>query len=437
MINMNIQNKPYLVFYGPVDCYAGYGARSRDLVKALIKQNKYDIEIISCNWGNTTKGFLNPENEDHKQILDRIVINLKKKPFIFIMNTIPNEMQQIGNYNILITAGIETDICSAPWIEGCNRADLVLVSSEHAKKAFKASTFEKRNNQTQQVESIIKLTTKVEVLFEGVDLTTYFPHNEVNNNINEQLKNIPEDFCFLFIGHWLQGVFGEDRKDVGGLIKTFLETFKNKKNKPALILKTQSATSSCIDRDDILNKINAIQKTVTGNLPNIYLLHGELTDNEINDLYNHPKVKAHISFTKGEGFGRPLLEATLSLKPVITTAWSGHMDFLKPEFNRLIGGALTPVHPSAIIPDMIIEGSKWFTLNYKQASDIMEDVINKYPKYLENAKRQAYRTKTEFSLEKMQEKLAKIMDENVPEYKPLILPKLSAITLPKLIRKNE
>lgn len=427
-------NKPYLVFYGPVETFSGYGARSRDLVKSLINQNKYDIQIISCNWGNTPKGFLNPEIEEHKQILDRINPNMKKQPDVWVMNTIPSEMQKIGKYNILITAGIETDICSAPWIEGCNRADLVLVSSEHAKKAFEASTFEKRNSQTGQPEGIIKLATKVEVLFEGVDLNVYNNNTMGINvsNVHEQLKDIPETFCFLFVGHWLQGSFGEDRKDVGGLIKTFLETFKNKKNKPALILKTQSATPSCIDRDDILGKINAIQKTITGNLPDIYLLHGELTDNEINNLYNHPKVKAHVSFTKGEGFGRPLLEATLSLKPVITTAWSGHTDFLKPEFNRLVGGMLTPVHPSAIVPDMIIEGSKWFTLNHKQAADIMEDVFTNYPKYLENAKRQAYRSKTEFSLEKMQEKLAKIMDENVPEYKPLILPKLTNLTLPKL-----
>lgn len=170
---MNIQNKPYLVFYGPVDCYAGYGARSRDLVKSLINQNKYDVQVISCNWGNTAKGFLNPENEEHKQILDRINPNIKKQPDIWIMNTIPSEMQKVGKYNILITAGIETDICSAPWIIGCNNADLIIVSSEHAKKAFQNSTFEKKNNQTGQLEEIIKLQKPIEVLFEGADLNTY------------------------------------------------------------------------------------------------------------------------------------------------------------------------------------------------------------------------------------------------------------------------
>ncbi len=424
-------NKEYLVFYGPVDCYAGYGARSRDLVKALIAMDKYDIEIISCNWGQTPKGFLNPENEEHKQILDRIVLQPKKQPNIWIMNTIPSEMQPVGKYNILITAGIETDLCSPQWIEGCNRADLILVSSEHAKKVFLDSKYHKRNDKTNQIEGEVKLEKPIEVLFEGVDLKTYFKYTPSNN----LLKNIPESFCFLFIGHWLQGPIGEDRKNISGLIKTFLETFKDKKEQPALILKTQSATPSYIDREEILNKINNIQKTIKGKLPNIYLIHGELTDKEINSLYNDPKVKVHISFTKGEGFGRPLLEASTSAKPIITTKWSGHLDFLKPEFNSLIGGQLQPIHPDSIVNEMLISESKWFNIDYKQSSLVMVDIKNNYNKYLENAKRQAYKSKTEFSLEKMQEKLAKIMDENVPEYKPLILPKLSNITLPKLNTK--
>ena len=40
---------------------------------------------------------------------------------------------------------------------------------------------------------------------------------------------------------------------------------------------------------------------------------------EMNEMYNHPKVKAHLTFTHGEGFGRPLLEASFSGKPIIST----------------------------------------------------------------------------------------------------------------------
>ena len=43
-----------LVFISaPVDTYSGYGARSRDIVKALLKANKYYIKIIPQRWGST------------------------------------------------------------------------------------------------------------------------------------------------------------------------------------------------------------------------------------------------------------------------------------------------------------------------------------------------------------------------------------------------
>ena len=58
----------------------------------------------------------------------------------------------------------------------------------------------------------------------------------------------------------------------------------------------------------------------------------------MNQIYNHPKVKAMVSLTKGEGFGRPLLEFTASKKPLIVSGWSGHMDFIKPDTAIVLGG---------------------------------------------------------------------------------------------------
>jgi hypothetical protein len=109
---------------------------------------------------------------------------------------------------------------------------------------------------------------------------------------------------------------------MGYTIKSFLETFKNKPKgkRPALILKVQAGSgTSIMDREELLNRIDAIRKTVKGDLPNIYLLHGEMSDAEMNELYNHGKVKAMISLTKGEGFGRPLLEFSLVNKPIIAS----------------------------------------------------------------------------------------------------------------------
>ena len=250
--------------------------------------------------------------------------------------------------------------------------------------------------------------------------------------INLDLDGIKESFCFLFVGHWLQGNFGHDRKNVGYMIKAFLETFKNKKKQPALIIKTQSANASIMDRDAILKKIDDIRKTVKGTLPNIYFLHGEMSDDEINELYNHDKVKAMISFTKGEGFGRPLLEFSLVNKPIIASAWSGHTDFLSPEFTYAVKGSLEKVHPSAAVKNMILEQAEWFKPEDSDTGTAMRAVYENYKKYAELAKRQGYRSRTEFSFEKMAEKLDEILSSNLPEFPKQVELKLPKLELPKL-----
>ena len=423
--------KPLLVISCPIDTFSGYGARARDIVKSLLKSEKYEVKILSQRWGNTPFGFLQSENPEHKAMLDCILPNpqLPKQPDVWIQLTVPNEFQPIGKFNIGITAGIETTICAPEWIGGLNKMNLNLVSSNHAKTVFENSKFEKRNTQTQQLEEFIELKSPVEVLFEGVDTNIYKKiENFQSNELFNQINNIPEKFAFLFIGHWLQGDLGQDRKDVGMLIKTFLETFKNKPIKPALILKTSGATPSIMDRDDMLSKIQSIRTLVGGeNLPNVYLLHGEFSDEEINELYNHPKVKTFVSFTKGEGFGRPLLESSVTQKPVIASNWSGHIDFLDPQMSVLLPGNITQLHPSAVVKDMLLPESGWFTVDYKKASQTLEDVYKKYDKFLDGAKRQSYRSRTEFSLDKMGEKLIDILDKNAPKPLELKLPQLKKI----------
>ena len=179
------------------------------------------------------------------------------------------------------------------------------------------------------------------------------------------------------------------RKNVGMLIKAFFEVFKGKKNRPALVLKTSIIGPSYMDRDEILKRIKQIRETVNSkDLPNIYLLHGELEDEQMNYLYNHPKVKAMISFTKGEGFGRPLLEFTLTQKPLLASGWSGHLDFLDQEFANLLPGEVKQVDRSAV-NDFILEQSGWFNIDQGYASKSMEDMFKNYKNYIGKAKQLA------------------------------------------------
>ena len=436
--------KPYCVISAPLDTQSGYGHRSRSFIKALyeLKNHEWDIQLLSQRWGQTSQGFI-ADNAKEWGWMDPLIIKnqqIPKQPDYFFMISIPNEANAIGKtFNVMVTAGIETDMCAPSWIDGINRMDLTLVSSEHAKKVFEASTF-REQNQVGQVIRDIKLQKKVEVLQEEIDTTKYFfidDQQEISDmeetDLVSALDEIQEDFCYLFVGHWLQGDLGEDRKNVGLTVYTFLDTFKNKKKKPALVLKTSGGATSILDRDQILEKIDSIRKSFdpTDELPNIYLLHGEVDDKDMNYLYNHNKIKAMISLTKGEGFGRPLLEFTVAKKPLIVSYWSGQTDFLDMDYIVPVLGELRPIHPSAQVKDILIPESKWFYPNEKQVKQVMTDVFENYQKYIPFAKRQAHKSITEYSFEKLKEKL-KVYLDSFPQTQQLQLPKLKKISVPTL-----
>ena len=427
-------SKPVVLVTAPVGTRSGYGAHSRDIVRSLIELDKYDVKVWSVRWGNTPMNALNDMEPRDKIIIDRLLQTpqLPQQPDIHMHIVVPNEFSPIGKYNIGVTAGLECTACPPEWIQGMNKMNLNIVPSTFVKNTMTSISFDIQDEKTKQLKGQLRLDKPIEVLFEGADSETYKKTNKLSKSIVEEMKNVKESFNFLYVGHWLQGKLGEDRKDTGMLVKVFLETFKNQKNKPGLILKTSGASFSVLDREDILKKIDNIKKTVKGDLPNIYLLHGDLTDDEVNDLYNHPKVKAHVNITHGEGFGRPLLEASISGKPVIASSWSGHLDFLNSKQSVLVSGQMVDVPKSSFPENMRIEGAQWFTADYQQVSSYMKDVFKNYRKYSNNSMKLGKINQSLFSLKKMTAELGKILDNYVPDF-----PKEVELKLPKLKKVGE
>ena len=433
--------KPVCVVSCPIDTFSGYGARSRDFVNALIKVKgeDWDVKIMPQRWGECPWNYLPQDDPLRKRFIQGVDNN--NRPEIWMQITVPNEFQPVGTqHNIGVSAGIESNIYPGDWIEGSNRMNLNFLSSKHSKDVLDNTQLEKKDNKTNKSIGTVKFNGTSEVLFEGVDLNNYYKNPEKSSILDD----IKEDFCFLYTGHWLPGKFGEDRKNTGLMLKTFLETFNtSSKKKPALIMKTNQIDYSNLDREDILQKIEAVTKMVKGNLPNIYLLHGEMTEEELNQVNNDPKVKAFINFTKGEGFGRPLLEQAITGKPVICSGWSGHIDFIKPEYNILVGGELKNVHESAA-NNMLLKESQWFNINTDVASRAMKDIFKNYKKYWESSRKQTQYLKDNYSFDSMCDLLRGYLDKHVGEVKtapknvPLQLPKLQPLSkqkpqeLPKL-----
>jgi len=418
--------KPVFTISAPVDTYSGYGARARDIVKSIIELDKYEVKIMSQRWGDTPKDFIDNHSE-WKFLKPLLIRNLTEQPDIWMQITIPTEFQSVGKYNIGCTAGVESTGCAAPWVEGLNRMDLNLVSSEHSKKVFTDIKFEQKDKATNVVQKLIQLEKPIEVLFEGVNLDTYFYKNPKDVNIN--LDKIEESFCYLFVGHWLNGEFGHDRKNIGVLVKNFFDAFKGQKSQPALILKSCLGRNSYLSREELLGKIKVIKKSypVGTKLPNVYIFNGNLSDEQVNDLYNHPKVKSMVSFTKGEGYGRPLAEFGLSKKPIIASGWSGHVDFLTQGNCILLPGDLEPVHASAA-NQWLLKETQWFKVDNAASIKALKDVYDNYKKYTVGAKKHGHHIKTKFSFDAMKELLGKVLKENIP-----LIPKQVELSLPQLI----
>ena len=422
-------NKKLLLFQGPVFTRSGYGDHSRDLLHSLYKMDKYDIKIVPKRWGNTPQNNI-PQNEFGSWMLQNLATRLDRQPDIFIQVSVANEFEPIGKFNIGVTAGVETTVIPKDFIDGANKMDLVIVPSNFTKQIFEKTQYQELHRETKQVVNEFRVNKPVEVLFEGVDTTVFGQESEL-----DILEGVEPDFNFLFVGHWLKGKLGEDRKDVGMLIRTFSTIFNYlpKDKRPGLILKTSQAGFSITDRETIKAKINDVLKGIK-EPPTIYLLHGDLTQEEMNSLYQHPKVKAMLSFTKGEGYGRPLAEFASTGKPVVVSGWSGQVDFLPQENSVLLQGSLREVDDSAA-DKFLMKESKWFTVNYSDAANKIYQLYNDYDEYLKQSKPLKLHIKNNFSLRKMKEDFESLLDkytDGLPTQVDFQLPKLKLPKLKKL-----
>ncbi|MBI5178718.1 MAG: glycosyltransferase family 4 protein [Nitrospinae bacterium] len=88
--------------------------------------------------------------------------------------------------------------------------------------------------------------------------------------------------------------------------------------------------------------------TVRGKTPSI---------EELAWLYR--SANCYVLPTRGEGFGRPYLEAAACGVPVIATGWSGQLDFLNRKNSRLLKYRLVDIPAPAALDCYFLAGQKW------------------------------------------------------------------------------
>jgi glycosyltransferase involved in cell wall biosynthesis len=402
-------NKPILVLQAPIATRSGYGDHSRDILKSLFELDKYDVKIVPTRWGNTPQDQINPQTEFGQKVIQNITTQVDRQPDIFIQVSVANEFKKVGKYNIGITAGVESTVAPQEFLQGGNQMDLIITPSEFTKEVLVKTTYTQVDKTTKKEIGQVKLDRPVEVLFEGVDTSIFNGKSK-----KSVLDSVDTDFNFLFVGHWLAGGLGHDRKDVGMMIKTFCTVFKSlpKDKQPGFILKTSHAGFSVGDREKIAINIKNITEEFGDKCPPIHLVFGDLSESELNDLYNDDKVKAMVSFTKGEGYGRPLAEFATTGKPIIVSNWSGFTDFLPKEHTLYLDGELQNIDESAS-NKFLLKEAKWFYVNYSKAAQVLYKTYDKYTDALKQSAGLKTNINNNFTLDKMSSKLGEILDKYV------------------------
>ena len=396
---MTTQKKFVTYFEAPVLNRSGYGLTSDAIFHSLYTYPLFQVTVLPTAWGSCAPR-LSPSPYD---ALIRGSFPKQREipqPHILVSNTIPYMSKPVGTmFNINYCAGLETDKCPDMFMKGVNQWNLNIVGSNFAKAGY--------------LNSNTKPSCPIEVVNFGVDTNAYKMTSTENPEVERAMAEVKENQCFLFVGQITSPHLFGDRKDMSNLIKTFCETFKGKADKPALIVKTGGTVYSAADRNYTLERIQVVKQMVPNNDVNVYLIHGELNDEEMNALFNHKRIIAHVSFTHSEGYGLPLLQGSLSGKPVIASNWSGHLDFLPEDKAILLKGKVEQIPPYCASEFFLAE-SKWFNVDYEAAKETLTKFY--YGDRTEiNVKAQilARQNAKEFSLEAFEKKFHRVMDKYI------------------------
>lgn len=353
--------KKTVILRGPVLTESGYGVHARQIARWLFdladRTGNIDVVTEPLPWGAT------PWHVDvyaHDGLIGRLLqaAGKRDKYDVSLQLQLPNEWNPfLADFNVGITAGVEGDVCNPAWISAINRMDLLIVPSEFVKGVF-TNTGEVKTNIVVIPEAFIDAVAKPELPELDLELKT--------------------DFNFLLFGQITGNNPENDRKNIFYAVKWLCEQFKDSPD-VGIVIKTNTGRHTVVDRMRTTNMLAQLTMEIKkgAEFPKFYLLHGDMTDDEVASLYRHPKIKALVAPTRGEGFGLPILEAASSGLPVIATGWSAHTEFLGKGKYVKLDYRLEQIHQSRVDNQIWMPNAKW--ANVKE-----EDFKHRVKKFVES-----------------------------------------------------
>ena len=362
--------KKNVLLVGPLLTRSGYGEQARFALRALrSRPDLFEIFIKPITWGKTSWITDNtPERRWIDETIEKTIGYMQQggQFDLSLQVTIPNEFQKVAPRNIGYTAGIETTQPAPIWTQQCNEMDSVIVVSNHSKNVLEMARFEGVDTDTNQ-KVVLENNTKITAVNYPAKTFDKLPDLELE---------LDTSFNFLTVAQL------GPRKDVESTIQWFLQEFKD--DDVGLVIKTNVAKNCLMDRSLCLSNLKAMidQAATPERKCKIYMIHGNLTDEEMHALYVDEKINAMVAIPHGEGFGLPIFEAAYSGLPIVSIGWSGQCDFLydheiprQPHFYE-VAFDIRPVPPAALWEGVIVKESGWAYAREQSAKEQMRNCYN-------------------------------------------------------------
>ena len=404
-----------VIVRAPALSQSGYGEHARFILRALrSKPELFDVYLLNIPWGQTSWIW---EDNEERQWIDSIIektVHYGQQGGQFDVSlqvTIPNEWQRMAPVNIGVTAGIESTKIAPQWVQKSLEMDKIILTSNHAKFGFENTEVPAIDQSTGQ-----QVMAKVDRPLEVVG----YPVKEIKPaKLDIELKH---DFNFLFVGTWIA------RKNFENTVKWFVEEFYEQE--VGLVLKTTMSKNCIRDRNFVEQRLKSLLSEYEGRKCSIHLIHGDMSEEEMTGLYQHPKISAMVNIAHGEGFALPLFEAAYNGLPIVTTSWSGHTDFLymdtkdkkgkskKTPMFQVVSYDIRPVQQEAVWEGVIQADSQWCFAKEWSYKKALRTAFKEHGAAKSKAKKLQKWVKEEFAESKQYEKLCKSIygEGELPEW---------------------
>jgi glycosyltransferase involved in cell wall biosynthesis len=321
---------PTVVWHAPLFDASGYAEEARQFILGLDAVGIRTRAMPFIQWTNEQVSLPSPD----KDRLGRLVtttLTPADQPLVSVMHLQGHNFQRIPHalYHIGRTM-CETDRIPPSWVPTCNQMDEVWVPCQFNVESFARSGVVR--------EKLVKIP-------EGIDIERF------------QLDAPPlpirgrRRFNFLSVFQWSR------RKGWDVLVRAFVREFWPEDN-IALIIKIGYHSGHRLEqlRQQILAELRAAGVARVWP-PHLVLHQANLTADELPRLYR--TGDAFVLPTRGEGWGRPFMEAMLMGLPCIGTRYSGHLEFMNDDNAYLIDCNEVDVAEPAWQEADIFRGHRW------------------------------------------------------------------------------